>query len=85
MSDLIDRHDAIDAFWKSNIELKLSDINAIIDMIKYLPAVKSSIIRCKDCKWHRGQYECLNTDTFGYGLDDFCSLAEPREEEGDSE
>jgi len=37
---------------------------------------QSEIIRCKDCKWHRGQYHCLNTDTYGYGLDDFCSLAE---------
>lgn len=38
------------------------------------------VVRCKDCKWHRGQWQCLNTDTYGFALDDYCSLAERRED-----
>lgn len=42
--------------------------------------VVGELIRCKDCKWHKGQYHCANTDTYGFDADDFCSAAERREE-----
>jgi len=56
-------------------------IESCINDIEELTSAEPEIIRCKDCKWHRGQYHCLNTDTYGYGLDDFCSLAERRGKE----
>lgn len=87
MIDLIDRQTAITAIFDLCDEVGTENphVDAIEDTLGNLPPAKSNVIRCKDCKWHRGQYKCLNTDTYGYGLDDFCSLAEPREEAGDSE
>lgn len=46
--------------------------------------VVGELVRCKDCKWHKGQYHCINTDTYGFDADDFCSAAE-RQEEGEQE
>lgn len=40
MSDLIDRQEAIEAFWKLNIELRPSAIDAITDMLKTLPSAE---------------------------------------------
>lgn len=45
-----------------------------------MEAARHEIIRCKDCKWHSGKYYCLNTDTYGFDGNDFCSAAERREE-----
>lgn len=81
--DLIDKHNTIDAVNDAIAEyIPLMDGEcikiplAIARAIMSMPSAKSNVIRCKDCKWHRGQWQCLNTDTYGYGLDDFCSNAE---------
>ena len=49
--DCVERQAAIDAFWKLEAELRPSAIDAVLDMLKYLPSVQPWIIRCKDCKW----------------------------------
>ena len=51
----------------------------IREVINSQPTIQPEIVRCKDCKWHGGKYHCLNTDTYGFDYDDFCSLAERRE------
>ena len=90
MSDLIDRQTAQRLFGKAisfkehvgKMMWSASEVKEwVAEFIEDLPSAEPEIIHCKDCKWHRGQYQCLNTDTYGYGLDDFCSLAE----RGDSE
>ena len=40
MSDLINRQDVIEAFWKLDIELRPSAIDAITDMLKTLPSAE---------------------------------------------
>lgn len=45
--------------------------------------IVGELIRCKDCKWHKGKYYCRNTDTYGFDDDDYCSLAERRTDEND--
>ena len=42
--------------------------------------VAAPLIRCKDCKWYGDGYLCYNTETLGMQPDDYCSLAERREE-----
>lgn len=38
------------------------------------------LIRCKDCKWYCDGHLCYNTETLGMKPDDYCSLAERKEE-----
>lgn len=83
MSDLISRQDAIDVFWKLNVEIRPSAINAILDMLNTLPSAQPEIIQCKDCK-HReekpiadGRYWCELHNDFYY----YCSDAERRTDE----
>ena len=53
MNDLIERQAAIDAFWKLEAELRPSAIDAVLDMLKYLPSAQPEIIRCTECKHYR--------------------------------
>lgn len=58
----------------------------IIDRFMAFASAQPEIIRCKDCKHHRrdnsGTYYCVRKDYgYGWGLNDFCSRAERREEE----
>ena len=56
-----------------------------IKLLEALPSAQPEIIRCKDCKHHHrdnsGAYYCGIKDYgYGWGLNDFCSDAERREE-----
>ena len=42
--------------------------------------VIGELIRCKECKWYGDGYLCYNTETLGMQPDDYCSLAERKEE-----
>lgn len=53
--DTIYRQAAIDAFWKLDIELKPSAIDAITDMLKKLPSAQPD---CSDCIKHGGDWDC---------------------------
>ena len=54
-----------------------ADYNLAVRIAKEAgPAAQPDIIRCKDCKWHSAKYHCLNTDTWGFGDNDFCSYVE---------
>jgi hypothetical protein len=53
--------------------------------LKSVPPAQPEIIRCKDCKHHHrdnsGAYYCGRKDYgYGWGLNDFCSDAERRED-----
>ena len=53
-----------------------------------LPSAQPEIVRCKECKHHRrdntGCYYCVRKEYgYGWGLNDFCSDAERRTDEGD--
>ena len=55
--------------------------DTIADMISDAPTVDAvPVIRCKDCKWYGDGYLCYNTETLGMQPDDYCSLAERKEE-----
>lgn len=43
--DTIYRQDAIDAFWKLEAELRPSAIDAVLDMLKYLPSVQPETVK----------------------------------------
>lgn len=49
------------------------------DEDKMREIVDDAIVRCKDCKWHGDRY-CNNFNVIGFESDDFCSLAERRED-----
>ena len=80
--DTISRQDAIDAFWKLEVELRPSAIDAVLDMLKNLPSAQPEIIRCKDCKWGRevcGNIECFvdsNIPPEYHGYEWFCPNGE---------
>ena len=90
MADYIDRQAVVDVICDMHIGGKDGVVNAlphtygadlreIIEQIDSLPSADVvEVVRCKDCKWHRGQWQCLNTETYGFRLDDYCSLAEMR-------
>ena len=71
--DTIYRQDVIDAFWKLDIELKPSAIDAITGMLKELPSAQPEILArgegelnvpdtnvgdCSDCIKHGGDWDC---------------------------
>ena len=74
---------------KIPIQVNLPDdwIEQIIDRLRNDPEAEwVEIIRCKDCKHHHrdnsGAYYCGRKDYgYGWGLNDFCSDAEKREDE----
>lgn len=87
MSDLIDRHAAIDALEKSRFPgAPYIDTGVQIAMreIKALPSAQPDIIRCKDCKF----YTAMNRKTKNgicslimhqnFGDDWYCAGAERR-------
>ena len=37
------------------------------------------LVRCKNCKWHDKKYFCINTGTWGWDDNDYCSAVERRE------
>lgn len=72
--------------WKMNLTARIETVlNQFIDWIDEAPTVEPEIIRCENCKHHHrdnsGVYYCEIKDYgYGWGLNDFCSDAERREE-----
>ena len=83
MSDLISRQAAIDALtgWETDptdeeIELTLNN----------LPPIQPEIIRCRECKFASGDSRiCMKFDHSPIGELDFCSFAERREVNNESD
>ena len=78
MSDLINRHAAIDIFDDYNISVENGELEAYGRDRKRLcdlPSAEPEIIRCKACRWNDGVAYCEMhfRDVKG---DDFCSWAE---------
>ena len=74
----------MDAFWKLEVELRPSAIDAVLDMLKKLPSAQPEVIRCKDCKYaapngvygcRLERFSCSDDSVRMYG-DDFCSMGE---------
>ena len=42
--------------------------------------VRGELVRCKDCKWHDKKYFCINTGTWGWDDNDYCSAVEREED-----
>lgn len=66
MSDLISRQAAIDAFWKLEAELRPSAIDAVLDMLKNLPAAEPEIIHCCDCIYYDPEHVEQNGVRYEY-------------------
>ena len=62
-------------FW----EKTRMDINEAFDMaVETLE--QPEIIRCWECKWHKGTNFCGNFNVIGFYPNDYCSLAERKKE-----
>ena len=74
-TDLISRQAAIDALYSVD-EYNSRSVKAI----KQLPPIQSEIIRCRECKFASGDSRiCMKFDHSPIGELDFCSFAERRE------
>lgn len=68
------------------VETQVMTCDRHIKILKDLPSAQPEIIHCRECKWHRFDKDnipyCYNID-YGYGWkdDDFCSRAERREDD----
>ena len=53
-----------------------------VDDTMEIEGIIQELIRCKDCKYNKNNewVDCLITEFFGRTLDNYCSLAERREE-----
>ena len=86
-TDCISRQAAIDAIncnititGRQNAELVAATIGAFVDRIKALPSAQPEIIRCRECKFASGDSRiCMKFDHSPIGELDFCSFAERRE------
>ena len=78
---MISRAAAIDAIEITPFD-DYGDYMRARELIEALPSAQPEIIRCKDCKYNATSKKCLNPDSFFLipADDDFCSLAERREE-----
>ena len=88
MSDLIDRQEAIDAFWQSEVKFRPSQIDEVMRILEQLPSAQPEIIHCKDCKY------CSHDSIFDQSWcnytsgvrkvkpTDFCSCGKRRTNEG---
>ena len=93
MDDLISRKQAIDAIncdititGRQNAELVAATIGAFVDRIKALPPAQPEIIRCRECKFASGDSRiCMKFDHSPIGELDFCSFAERREVNNESD
>lgn len=86
MNDLISRYAAIDAVSKGCQEWR-GIFGRCEENLLALPSTQPEIIRCKDCKHGspNGQYGCRvyhyqKYETHDMKPDDFCSMAERRED-----
>ena len=87
MKDLISRQWLVECMDEGWIKFDTEkDENRFIHLVRDIaPSAQPEIIRCKDCKHHHKDnsetYYCGRKDYgYGWGLNDFCSRAERREE-----
>ena len=80
-TDCISRQQAIDALYSVD-EYNSRSVKAI----KQLPPIQSEIIRCRECKFASGDSRiCMKFDHSPIGELDFCSFAERREVNNESD
>lgn len=79
MSDLIDRQAAIDECYPVTVDGEVYEV-VQVETLMGLPSAQPEIIRCKDCKFFKGDgLECHHSGMFAYE-DDYCSNGERRED-----
>ena len=92
MSDLIDREQAKDAIDKYLVGRNLVTDGTMMarlingSVIDRLPSAQPEIIRCRECKFASGDSRiCMKFDHSPIGELDFCSFAERREVNNESD
>ena len=72
----------VEQWFRDIVQKELSDWQKVV-LTNLLPSTEPEIIRCKDCKYNTSSHKCINPDSFFLipKDDDFCSLAERREDE----
>lgn len=86
MRDLIDRQAAIrwvktecNPYGKPTLDFESG--KKVIEHLEQMPSAQPEIIYCKDCKhWDELLAMCKKSRRFIFGVKDFCSKAERREE-----
>ena len=90
MDDLISRQALLDKFepWlkvKDYNDGELNMLKAILYEIRFMPPAQPEIIRCRECKFASGDSRiCMKFDHSPIGELDFCSFAERREVNNES-
>ena len=85
MNDLINRQEAIDEFWKSEVEFKPSQIDEVMRILCKVPTIEiDPIVRCKNCRYHANHW-CERTVNLGLRIkmpeDGYCYFGERKDEE----
>ena len=84
-TDLISRAEAIEAVQNRHMMLSKEKVLLINDLEK-LPSAEPEIIRCRECKFASGDSRiCMKFDHSPIGELDFCSFAERREVNNESD
>ena len=98
MAEYIKRKDAIDLFWTVDTEnngddgytvvIKFGrcyDSTEIEALLSKLPAADAvSVVRCRECKYHKPIDYCTKHKQTGWFDDDFCSRGQLKEDEHES-
>ena len=83
-TDLISRQQAIDDIWTVSPLARL-DRKWVDRWLRQLPPAQPEIIRCRECKFASGDSRiCMKFDHSPIGELDFCSFAERREVNNES-
>ena len=84
-TDLISRQQAIDDIWTVSPLARL-DRKWVDRWLRQLPSAQPEIIRCRECKFASGDSRiCMKFDHSPIGELDFCSFAERREVNNESD
>ena len=84
-TDCISRQQAIDDIWTVSPLARL-DRKWVDRWLRQLPPIQSEIIRCRECKFASGDSRiCMKFDHSPIGELDFCSFAERREVNNESD
>ena len=84
-TDCISRQDAIDDIWTVSPLARL-DRKWVDRWLRQLPSAQPEIIRCRECKFASGDSRiCMKFDHSPIGELDFCSFAERREVNNESD
>ena len=86
-TDTISRQDAIEqvcTMLKECFNTGEEELDAIAVTISELPSAQPEIIHCRECKWHNGEINQCNIQICASMRgEDFCSMAERRNDEID--